>query len=111
MSRIRASQMLNGRFRTPTSASGCGCSGSVPDVLLAEPKNLIYDNVMSNDSTLFTNRIQPVNGLLEDWLGSKDSTLTTIGVKLDTQSTVKIALGIGGGLLLGAILKNALKIK
>lgn len=108
MSRIRASQNLNGRFRVPQAP--CNCTPSAPrKTRTVNP--LIYDKVESQRLNLLTDKIQPVNGLLEEWLGSKDASITTIGISIGTQDIFKLALGLGGGIVLGGLMKKALKIK
>lgn len=109
MSRIRAYQNLNGRFKIPNS--GCGCEPKAVQVL-TKPKTLFTDRIVSNDSRLMTNKVMSLNGILEDVLGyGEGSAITTVGIKIDMASTINLGLGIAGGLLGGALLKNVFKIK
>jgi hypothetical protein len=89
----RGKRTINGRFKTISKP--CSCSSSAP----VETEN-------------FVQPVTQIQGILEDVLGyGEGASITTVGVSLDMKSTINIALGIGGGIVLGALAKKSFNIK
>lgn len=93
---------INGRFRTPSDSS-CNCTDT-QDIPVKLSRNLFTDRVVSNNTNLFTNKVQPLNGIIEEVLGyGKGGTITTIGISMDTATIAKIGIVIVGA---GLLIKN-----
>lgn len=98
-------RQINGRFKTP-----CKCSGkyTMPESLAEKQSRYVYTDRVVTDEPIYTNKVQPqqlatINGWLDDILGGQGSTITTIGVTIDTPTVLRLSAGI---VIAGLLIKN-----
>jgi len=101
MSRIRAyNSNLNGRF-LHNAKSTCGCKKTESYIPTITNPITYTDRVTTTNTGLYTNRVQPINGIIETLLGDKSGEIVTVGIKIDTPTIVKLgAVVLGAGLLI-----------